>query len=93
MAKGNEIDRDPGIEDDMHPSHEEMFLWLFLFLCILQALFPELFWSLSEGWKIRGDSDPSDAWLFLTRVGSVIGIIVSAYMIYSGKHTGVWFSR
>ena len=55
-------------------------------LFIFQTLFPDFFWSLSEGWKIRGDSEPSDAWLFIMRLGSIAGIIIVGYKLYKIRH-------
>ena len=70
----------------MQIGHEELFLWLVLVVCVLQTLFPDFFWSLSEGWKVRGDSEPSDAWLLMTRVGSILGIIIVCWMLYKVRH-------
>ena len=74
-------------------SNQELFLWLMLVLCILQTIFPGFFWFLSEGWKVRGDSEPSDAHLLLTRLGSILGIIIIGYMIYATRHPGASLFR
>ncbi len=65
---------------------QELFLWLLLLVSGAQVLFPDLFWSWSEGWKVQGDSEPSDAWLFMTRFGSLVGVIIAGYMLYKIRH-------
>ena len=65
---------------------QELFLWALLVLSGVQFFFPDLFWSWSEGWKVQGDSEPSDSWLFMTRFGSFIGVIIIGYMLYKVRH-------
>ncbi len=42
---------------------------------IIGIINPELSWKLSEGWKFK-DAEPSDAYLIMTRIISVIVLII-----------------
>ena len=72
----------------MQIAPQELFLWFLLVVSGLQFLFPDFFWFWSEGWKVQGDSEPSDLWLFMTRFGSFIGVIMIGYMLYKVRHPG-----
>lgn len=61
--------------------------WMFgLFKVILSILLivgiisPELVWTISEGWKFR-DAEPSEAYLVMTRVMSVIMLFVIWFIV------------
>ncbi|WP_314590507.1 DUF6199 family natural product biosynthesis protein [Paenibacillus terrigena] len=45
---------------------------------------PSLAWYLKEGWKVSGDSEPSDTYLALTRFGGVVAIIMGLFVMISG---------
>ena len=70
----------------METSPQELFLWFLLGVCVLQVFFPGMFWYSSAGWKVRGKSEPSDSYLFMTRLGSCIGVIVVCYMLHKVRH-------
>ena len=54
-------------------------LGLFKFLVsiplVIGIINPELAWQMSEGWKFK-DAEPSEAYLVMTRVMSIIMLIV-----------------
>ena len=37
---------------------------------------PEFVFELTEGWKHSGSTEPSEAWIFSTRVGGVMCVLV-----------------
>jgi hypothetical protein len=53
-----------------------MFAVLFVVIAILNIFFPALGWYLRYGWMVKGDSEPSDAYLLMSRISSVIVLIV-----------------
>ncbi|MDU4698020.1 MULTISPECIES: DUF6199 family natural product biosynthesis protein [Paenibacillus] len=54
----------------------EVILFLFILLALLNIFFPRISWYISYGWKIKGDVEPSDAYLLMTRIGSIIALIL-----------------
>lgn len=53
-----------------------VFAILFMLLAILNIFFPAMGWYIRYGWMIKGDSEPSDAYLMMSRISSVIVLIV-----------------
>lgn len=56
-------------------------VYFFLALLIMgigciNLFFPSLGWHLKEGWKVDGDSEPSDSYLTLTRLSGIFAIFV-----------------
>lgn len=51
------------------------FKLIFTVICIIGIVNPELSWKMSEGWKFR-DAEPSELYLIMTRVMSVVILIV-----------------
>ncbi|WP_425466200.1 DUF6199 family natural product biosynthesis protein [Paenibacillus methanolicus] len=43
--------------------------------------FPSFGWYLREGWKVDGDSEPSDAYIFWSRFGATIAILLGLYVL------------
>ena len=52
------------------------FAIIFIILAILNIFFPALGWYLRYGWMVKGDSEPSEAYLLMSRISSVIVLIV-----------------
>ncbi|GIO41981.1 DUF6199 family natural product biosynthesis protein [Paenibacillus apis] len=42
----------------------------------LNLFFPSLGWHMKEGWKVDGDSEPSDSYLAMTRLAGLFAIFV-----------------
>ncbi|MBU5673856.1 DUF6199 family natural product biosynthesis protein [Paenibacillus brevis] len=42
----------------------------------LNLFFPSLGWHMKEGWKVDGDSEPSDTYLTMTRLGGLFALFV-----------------
>ncbi|GGH17149.1 DUF6199 family natural product biosynthesis protein [Paenibacillus segetis] len=52
------------------------FLFLFILLALLNIFFPRIGWYMRYGWTIKGDVEPSDAYLLMTRISSILMLIV-----------------
>lgn len=65
------------IKGKMSFNGEQLFFSIVLGIaCLISVMYPEKSWYLSRGWKYR-NAEPSDTYLELTKVGGVIGCIVS----------------
>ena len=53
-------------------------------LALINVFFPRLAWRMSEGWKFKRNLEPSDLWLFGTRVS---GIILAAICLFLALKT------
>ncbi|AIQ48855.1 hypothetical protein R70723_25305 [Paenibacillus sp. FSL R7-0273] len=53
-----------------------IFALLFVLLALLNIFFPALGWQMRYGWMTKGDSEPSDAYLMMSRISSVIVLII-----------------
>ncbi|WP_342421433.1 DUF6199 family natural product biosynthesis protein [Paenibacillus sp. FSL E2-0178] len=49
---------------------------LFMLIAILNIFFPAMGWHMRYGWMAQGESEPSDAYLLMSRISSVIVLIV-----------------
>ncbi|MNJ46043.1 hypothetical protein D3C77_411630 [compost metagenome] len=58
------------------------FLFLFVILALLNIIFPRIGWHLNYGWMVKGNVEPSDAYLLMTRITSVLALIV-VFFIWS----------
>ncbi|PZM66852.1 DUF6199 family natural product biosynthesis protein [Paenibacillus dendritiformis] len=45
---------------------------------------PSFAWYLKEGWKVNGDSEPSDTYLTLTKLGGVVVLIMGVVLVVAG---------
>ncbi|UQZ36275.1 hypothetical protein C2I18_23765 [Paenibacillus sp. PK3_47] len=54
----------------------EFFAILFVLVALLNIFFPAMGWHMRYGWMVKGDSEPSDAYLLMSRISSVIVLIV-----------------
>jgi hypothetical protein len=52
------------------------FAILFIALAILNIIYPAFGWYLRYGWMVKGESEPSDAYLLMSRISSIIVLIV-----------------
>jgi hypothetical protein len=53
-----------------------VFAILFMVLAILNIIFPKFGWYLKYGWMVKGDSEPSDAFILMSRISGVIVLVV-----------------
>jgi len=53
--------------------------------CGVSLLFPRVMWFWQEGWKFRGDVEPSGLWLFVTRLAGLAGIILLFWVMNGAK--------
>ncbi|MFD2879915.1 DUF6199 family natural product biosynthesis protein [Paenibacillus rhizoplanae] len=51
-------------------------LFFFILLAILNIFFPAMGWHMRYGWMVKGDSGPSEAYLIMSRITSVIVLII-----------------
>ena len=52
-----------------------LFKLIFTVFALIGILNPKLTWQMSEGWKFK-DAEPSEAYLVMTRITSVVVLIV-----------------
>lgn len=53
-----------------------VFAILFILIAILNIFFPAMGWYMRYGWMVKGDSEPSEAYLMMSRISSVIVLII-----------------
>ncbi|MBP1992734.1 DUF6199 family natural product biosynthesis protein [Paenibacillus eucommiae] len=53
-----------------------IFYFLFVIVALLNIFFPRFGWYMRYGWMVKGDSEPSDAYLLMSRISSIIILIV-----------------
>ncbi|TVX95306.1 DUF6199 family natural product biosynthesis protein [Cohnella terricola] len=56
------------------------FAFLFIVISILNIIFPKIGWYLKYGWAVKGDVEPSDAYLLMSRVMGVIILIIFLFV-------------
>lgn len=61
-----------------------LFVILFIILAVLNIIFPSFAWYLRYGWMVKGDSEPSEAYLIMSRVGGVVMLILLVFFLISG---------
>jgi hypothetical protein len=61
----------------------KMFIFSFLFIAIaiLNIFFPAFGWHLRYGWMVKGESEPSDGYLIMSRISSVIILIIFLFVV------------
>jgi hypothetical protein len=52
------------------------FIFLFVLLALLNIFFPRFGWYMRYGWMVKGDVEPSEAYLLMTRFSSIVALIV-----------------
>lgn len=45
---------------------------------------PDAFWHWNEGWKVKGDSEPSEVYIMWTKQLGIVGAIVGFIMVAGG---------
>jgi len=45
---------------------------------------PSFGWRANEGWKVEGDSEPSDAYLVSSQIRGLVGIVFGGFLILMG---------
>ncbi|MNH84891.1 hypothetical protein D3C87_316210 [compost metagenome] len=55
-----------------------------LSLGLIQLLKPSWGWYINESWKVEGDSEPSEAYLVLAKLGGIIGIVAGVILCLKG---------
>lgn len=53
-----------------------LFIFLFVLLASLNIFFPRFGWYMRYGWAVKGDVEPSDAYLLMTRISSIVVLIL-----------------
>lgn len=51
---------------------------------LINVINPNFAWYLKEGWKVDGDSEPSDTYIALTKIGGVIAIVFGVIFFFTG---------
>jgi Family of unknown function (DUF6199) len=60
-----------------------LLFYIILVLAATTALFPRAAWFFNEGWKFK-NAEPSDAAIFVTRLGGIIAVVVILYILNGG---------
>ncbi|KKC46935.1 MULTISPECIES: DUF6199 family natural product biosynthesis protein [Paenibacillus] len=53
-------------------------------LGIVNVIYPSFAWYIREGWKVDGDSEPSDMYLALSKAGGVAIILFGSIFLLIG---------
>jgi len=52
---------------------------------LLNIIKPSFAWYIKEGWKVNGDSEPSDSYLALTRFSGIFAIVMGCIIMFVGS--------
>jgi len=58
-----------------------IFAFLFIAVAVLNIIYPAFGWYLRYGWMVKGESEPSDAYLLMSRISSIIVLIVFLFAV------------
>jgi len=58
-----------------------LFGFIAIVIGIVNIIFPNAMWYLSEGWKYK-NAEPSDAALIMTRVGGGFAIVIGLFIMF-----------
>ncbi|OXS62398.1 hypothetical protein B1A99_00575 [Cohnella sp. CIP 111063] len=64
-----------------------VFIILFIILAILNIVYPSFGWYLRYGWVVKGESEPSEAYLIMSRVGGIVALVLLIFVLFSGAFT------
>jgi hypothetical protein len=64
-----------------------VFIILFIILAILNIVYPTFGWYLRYGWMVKGESEPSEAYLIMSRVGGIVALVLLIFVLFSGAFT------
>ncbi|RAV06336.1 DUF6199 family natural product biosynthesis protein [Paenibacillus sp. YN15] len=53
-----------------------LFYFLFVALCVLNIINPRIGWYMRYGWAVKGNSEPSEGYLIMSRVSAVIVLVL-----------------
>lgn len=59
------------------------FMFIFIVVAVINIIFPSFGWYLRYGWMVKGDSEPSDAYLMMSRISSIV-VLILALLVWSG---------
>ncbi|MDR9857216.1 hypothetical protein RJP21_26825 [Paenibacillus sp. VCA1] len=51
---------------------------------VLMMRKPSFGWRANEGWKVEGDSEPSDAYLVTAQIRGLVMIVLGAFLVLMG---------
>ena len=57
---------------------------IILALGVIQIRNPSWGWRANEGWKVEGESEPSEAYLVLAEIGGILIVVMGALLILIG---------
>ncbi|MCJ8014780.1 hypothetical protein MUG84_24155 [Paenibacillus sp. KQZ6P-2] len=57
---------------------------LFIVIGLLNIVNPNFAWYLKEGWKVDGESEPSETYVALTKIGGVIAVVMGIFVFFTG---------
>lgn len=57
---------------------------IFTIFALIGIFNPRLSWKMSEGWKFK-NAEPSTAYLIMTRISSIVVLIIVWFIIPSGS--------
>ncbi|WP_136608349.1 DUF6199 family natural product biosynthesis protein [Paenibacillus dokdonensis] len=57
---------------------------IILALGVIQIRKPAWGWRANEGWKVEGESEPSEAYLVLAEIGGILIVVMGAFLILVG---------
>lgn len=58
-----------------------LFAFLFILIAVLNIIYPKFGWYIRYGWMVKGDSEPSEAFLIMSRISGIIVIIVFLFVV------------
>ncbi|UNK20464.1 hypothetical protein MNQ98_10810 [Paenibacillus sp. N3/727] len=61
-----------------------LFAFIFIGIGVLARKNPTLGWKMNEGWKVKGDSEPSDAYIDSVKFGGTISICLGSIFLVFG---------
>lgn len=50
---------------------------------IVNIVYPQFAWYLKEGWKVDGDSEPSDLYLMMSRISGVAALFMGIFIMFT----------
>lgn len=57
------------------------FIFLFILISVLNIIYPQFAWYLRYGWMVKGQSEPSDAYILMSRISGIIALIVILFVV------------
>ncbi|SMF73095.1 hypothetical protein SAMN05661091_0931 [Paenibacillus uliginis N3/975] len=60
---------------------------IFIGIGVLARKYPTFGWRMNEGWKVKGDSEPSDAYIDSVKFGGLISICLGSIFLVLGMMT------